>query len=227
MGSWSTWKTGEGKTALINMGYGIELADEQAVCGAICQEFMMSPSLAGMWQAEEETNVRFFGISREEPYETDGSRQKRTDLVIEKYEQQSDGSFMVEKLRSYIEAKRARQYTTKLADGKIETREPQIAAICDDISKLRCRRKAMKGPIYLHLLVWGMCEKDCDYSDDPTELFDLLRERARGSLTGPHLRWLPTKWDPPTPSCTQPVVKRSAWIALAEVDKEGAKEVAG
>ena len=213
------------------MGYGIELADEQAVCAAISQEFMMSPSVTGMWQTEAESSLRFFGISREEPYDIEESQNKRTDLVIEKYERHSDGKLEVEKPRSYIEAKRARLYTTKLADGEVERREPQIEPICADIAKLRHLRESMEEQIYIHLLIWGMYEKDSGKSDEPREFFDLLRRQSRATLTGPHPRWLPTMWDLPTHPCTQPVVKRSAWIALAEVDKpkgrRGADRVRG
>jgi hypothetical protein len=41
------WKMEGQRAAAINMGHGIELADERTVCAAISQEFMTSPSVTG------------------------------------------------------------------------------------------------------------------------------------------------------------------------------------
>ena len=51
-GLWSIgqhWLTNQSEPLLLNMGYGIELADEPTVCAAIIQEYLNSPLVAGVW----------------------------------------------------------------------------------------------------------------------------------------------------------------------------------
>src|SRR6266542_2797570 len=81
------WEMNRLKAQRINMGQGIELADERTVCAAITQEFMNSPSLTGLWTEEkddgsEEQQERYFTIDREKEY-TDNS--KKVDIFIQKY----------------------------------------------------------------------------------------------------------------------------------------------
>src|SRR5262245_43113158 len=66
-GAGRQWNTGPNQTALINMGPGVELADERAVCAAIVQEMMASQSVAGFWQSNDiKPEPRFFSILREQ-----------------------------------------------------------------------------------------------------------------------------------------------------------------
>lgn len=55
------------QTELINMGCGIELAEEESVSAAITQEFLHSPATTGLWinPITNEADHTYFGIERE------------------------------------------------------------------------------------------------------------------------------------------------------------------
>src|SRR5947208_6696271 len=86
-GAGRQWKSGPDRPGVINMGHGLELADERAVCAAIVQEFMTSPSLTGLWQENGRNQLRFFSVLREQPYRasTDPKHPEMVDLIVEKY----------------------------------------------------------------------------------------------------------------------------------------------
>ena len=231
-GAGRQWKMGRDRTPLINMGYGIELVDERVVCAAITQEFMTSPAVSGLWHEEgEKDELRFFGITREEKYESSGqqSRPERVDLVIEKYEPGSEERLEVLKPRSFIEAKRARLWQVNLASGDVKPGQPQITEICQDIEKLQreqtTKLNKKKETIYIHLLFWGIYEEDSNgaratFADHPREFFETIKDRSKASLEGSYVRWLPTRWDNPSeenPETRWPMVRRGVWIALAEI----------
>lgn len=229
-GAGRQWRSGPDRPSVINMGHGLELADERAVCAAIVQEFMSSPSLTGLWQEEARSELRFFGVLREQPYKAsaDPKRPEMVDLIIEKYEHK-DGIFDVFKPRSFIEAKRARLWQVDLAHGKARPgRRPQLDAVVHDIEKLRREREARLRDgerIYLQILVWGIYDEagngsPSKHSDHPDDFFNTLSQKSEAVLEGPYARWLPIRWETSTNVGTRnPVVTRSAWIALAEVDK--------
>jgi hypothetical protein len=222
------WKTGPGRPDHINVGPGIELADERAVCAALTQEFMVSPSLTGLWENEGKTDVRFFAISREQLYKWPEAKQRKmVDLLIEKYEQTSLGKFEVIKPRSLIEAKRARLWQIDLETGDVSAGSPvtQISAVIEDVARLKEEREAWEQEdkrVFLHLLVWGVYGDDSNHSlDHPLAFFQEVRKKSGARLDGPYVRWLPTKWDPPenVEESGHPIVRRSVWVALAEVDR--------
>lgn len=230
-GAGRQWKIGPHNVADINMGHGVELADERTVCAAISHEFMVSPSVTGMWQEEGQSDLRFFGIQREQRYSTPApsGRARLVDLVVEKYEHKSNGYFVVDKPRSYIEAKRVRVWRADLKTAAVEVEGTQTDRIVADINKLREERKILleKGEtIFIHLLIWGIYQdtpdgKSAERSDDPFAFFTDLRTKTDATLEGPYVRWLPIKWDNPTPDSKTrvPVVSRFAWVALSEIDR--------
>jgi hypothetical protein len=214
------------------MGYGLELADERAVCATIVQEFMTSPAVSGLWreQGAPKPKPRFFGISREEQYLTSSSedRPEMADLVIEKFEEQKNGTYNVSKPRSFIEAKRARLWRMDLKSGKVSRGARQTRKICGDIEKLvresAERKKRRMEEIFVHVLVWGIYEEDLNgkplkSADHPKEFFDEVEKKSGAELRLHGVRWLPTKWNSPTEGCPQ--IQRTSWIALCEID--GAK----
>ena len=101
------WEMKRLKARRLNTGKGIELADERAVCAAITQEFINSPSLTGLWVEEkgQPNQQRYFTVDREKQY-TDKS--KKVDIFIQKYTLE-DGKPVLVPEPSFIEAKRARR----------------------------------------------------------------------------------------------------------------------
>jgi hypothetical protein len=217
------------RTELINMGYGIELADERVVCAAISQEFMTSPSVTGLWQDATKSEIRFFGISREHQYASVSEKGAYLfgDLMIEKFEKSAD-VFQVNQPRSLIESKRVRLWKPDLVTGNVTEEGRQTARICDDIVKLRRERDALRNDgkdVFLHVLLWGIYEEEENgrptaTSDEPIAFFDELRNRVGGTLDHPNLRWLPLRW---TDSGRNPIVRRSLWVALSEIDNPNAE----
>jgi hypothetical protein len=239
-GAGRQWKMGRDRTPLINMGYGIELADERAVCAAITQEFMTSPAVTGLWHEEgAEDELRFFGITREEKYESSDqkSRPERVDLVLEKYEPGSEGKLEVQEPRSFIEAKRARLWQVNLATGDVQPGPQQMTEICEDIVKLKREQAARldkkNEKIYIHLLVWGIYEESpngeqATFADHPHEFFEKIKNTSKTSLEAPYARWLPMRWETPSggnPAKRCPSVSRAAWIGLAEIGEGGGDAV--
>ncbi len=229
-GAGRQWKTGPGKSSVINMGHGVELADERAVCAAIVQEFMSSPSVTGLWQEDGQVQLRFFSVLREQPYKASGDPKhpEMVDLVVEKYECQND-KLDVYKPRSLIEAKRARLWKVDLAKGTAKPGKMQTNAVCDDINNLLRERRERTESIFIHVLVWGLYEEDSNgkpvrFADHPDEFFSKLRQKTEVSLEGPFVRWLPIRWETAPRSSVKskrrnPLVTTSAWIALAEIDR--------
>lgn len=228
-GAGHQWKTGPGRPALINMGHGAELADERAVCAAITQEFVSSPSLTGLWEDDDGAEVRFFTVSREQNYRLahETGQRQWVDLMIEKYEQTTPGVFDVRRPRSLIEAKRARLWQVDLKNGTVSPGAPQVDAVCRDIEKLQAERNAWQqdgDKVYLHVLVWGVYEDDAGgaparFADHPTSFFEDVRRGSNARLAGPYVRWLPTKWEFGAATPGNPTVRRSLWLAIAEVDR--------
>jgi hypothetical protein len=207
----------------LNMGPGIELADEPTVCAAITQEFANSQFVAGIWQERKsESDVsegeRFWQIDREQCYE--GS-QERVDICIQRYERKRLGE--VPEPTSgppvFIEAKRARRWSAQISTGSLKRSEYLTSEIKNDIEKLR--REMESRRVYCHLLVWNIYESP---SDGPLEFFERLQASC---VTVHQVRWLPIAWTCPTyvESVVDwkpylPEVNKWLWIALAEVLRE-------
>jgi hypothetical protein len=78
----------------------------------------------------------------------------------------------------------------------------------------------------MHVLIWGIYDEGpngmpSQYSDDPVDFMKELRQKTAGTVEEPHVRWLPTVWECATEGAASrnPVVHRSVWIALSEIDK--------
>ena len=207
-GAGRQWITDADRAPLINTGYGIELADERAVCAAIVQELMTSPAAAGYWREDGDLEFRIFAPDREEEYKTPSEKgyTQKVDLYIEKYEPTEPcgkGKLKVRQPPSFIEAKRAQRWTIDLGSWEkgeeaVKLEERQTTKICADIKKLhrerenRWNRKGhRKDKIYTHVLVWGTYGEDpkngkpLSFSDHPYTFFDEIKKELRNRDTTP------------------------------------------
>jgi len=226
---------------LMNMGYGIELADELAVCAAIVQEFMTSPALTGLY----ENKLRFFAVDRERKYlslpdiakgkgrtKKRKQRRQRADLVIEKHEKQPDGSFAVNEPRTWIEAKRSHLWRCDLGTGHAWPYKNQLKDICKDVKKLvrerehreekahgKLEEEQKRIKIYTRILIWGTYERNPELEHPSRYLLTLesmLNNDGYRFARKPSVKWLPTFWEGVAIDLF-PSVTRAAWVALAEV----------
>lgn len=217
------WMRNKPEPHLLNMGHGIELADEPTVCAAITQEFANSQFVAGAWIEEDlESDVfegeRFWRIDREQYYE--GS-QERVDICIQRYKRnQLSEEPVASGNRVFIEAKRARRWSTQISTGSLEPTSALVHRVKEDVEKLRCEMKTQqdKGTeVHCHLLVWNIYENP---SDAPLEFFKKLQDP---DVVVHQVRWLPISWTCPTyeeviaGTVEPPRVTKSLWVALAEV----------
>jgi hypothetical protein len=241
-GAGRQWSTNRNRVATINQGRGVELADERAVCAAISQEFMTSPSAAGLWRTDEKADFRFFGIKREERYSPSAKKKNKdepkekkkdsprwVDLIVEKYTKDPESNdFFHDPVKYppvYIEAKRARRWLVNLKTGNTTAAKGrQTTDICADIMKLTKERETQTQRIFIYILVWGVYEEGKKPGDHPATVFTEIRNKigGRAVVGSPLTRWLPTKWTDPEPASEQmeqPRVQRSVWIALSEIDR--------
>lgn len=205
----------------INMAHGIELAEEVSVCAAITQEFMASPSVAGLWEYKKNVNEdRYFSIEREKKY--DGN-DNRVDIFIQKYKRdkkKDKDTYKPVAKPSFIEAKRASRWTMK--EGKVEGRPRTLTdKVKRDIEKLRKEmehRKAKKNAdeIYCHLLVWGVYKENSKTLCSPEIFFQKLNDKDI-KMHKP-VKWLPLVWEVSKKDDNKINVTKSLWIALWEVE---------
>lgn len=216
------WKMRRENTKKINMAHGIELADEPSVCAAITQEFMNSPSVAGLWEDKGQIEDMYFGIEREIHYTFD--KDKRVDIFLQKFKRNKIGDLVPDKdkLPSFIEAKRACLWSMNLSTGKVTGPSSQHGAVKTDIEKLReemnYRGAHNYDPVLCHVLVWGVYKEDSEKLCSPIAFF----EKVGDSNIQLHKRvkWLPLVWDVSGKEGTNINVTRSLWIALAEVNRD-------
>jgi hypothetical protein len=175
------WKMGRQLAERINTGQGIELALETSVCAAITQEFIGSPSLAGLWveqgpDGKPDHEVRYFMIDRETKYLT--GEKKRVDLFVRKFipkDGKPGGELIPVRLPSFIEAKRAHLWTADIKTGEATHQRSQIKDVQADVQKLKdeilYRRTLAEGEhIRGHVLVWGV-HGVVEHQDHPVEFF--------------------------------------------------------
>lgn len=212
------------KARKLNMGPGVELADEVSVCAAISQEFLSSPSLTGLWTEQggsgtQQKELRFFAVDREKFYT---GTTEEVDLFVQKYEIRDPKLDPVPiDNPSFVEAKRAQLWKPNISDGTAKPYGSQYGAIRKDIAKLRSelavRSNAGHPPIYCHVLVWGICS-DPQSDDHPVKFF----EKFDQDVVLQQVRWLPIEWTSPgiddlKPDMPLPEVAKALWVALAEV----------
>lgn len=226
-GLWSLghpWLNRNCNPTLLNIGPGIELADELTVCASITQEFINSQLSSGAWipenlESDVEAGPRFFRIDREKLY-MDG--RKRVDICLERhFLDQGSGKTHIADPPVYIEAKRARRWQSEISTGEVRASKLNLTKIREDIEKLRNEARELKSnekEIYTHLLVWNVFKKK---SDSPTAVFRKINDH---NLFIHQLKWLPLSWTSlsleksENKAIMQPEVNKSLWIALAEVD---------
>jgi hypothetical protein len=215
------WQMNRFKAARMNMGHGIDLADERTVCAAITQEFINSPSMTGFWieeHGEKKQEERYFTVDREANYQRYPN--KKVDIFIQKFAKQSKDKLEPDKLEpvelpAFIEAKRARLWTSDIPNGTVRSGDIQDKAIRKDIRKLRAemkfRNRLGKTAIRCHLLIWGLTI----YGEDQTPALGPEAFFKQFKLVTLHChRWLPIKW---TQDQSPPKVEEALWVGLAEV----------
>lgn len=216
------WQMNRLKARRLNMGQGVELADERMVCAAITQEFINSPSLTGLWieesrNGQRQEEERYFTINREMEYT---NKTKKVDIFIQKYVKKNGTDLKPVRNPSFIEAKRARRWVPDILDGTANREGLQHSAIQKDIEKLRYEMMNRKpeDSINCHVLVWGLyTEKSKE--DHPLKFF----ENFDDSVKMHQLRWLPIEWTCPSlqdiKDCKVeiPKVDAALWVALAQV----------
>jgi len=215
------WEMNRFKAGRLNMGHGIELADERTVCAAITQEFITSPSLTGLWVEEradgKHTEERYFTIDREKKY-TDNS--KKVDIFIQKYARKNkDKEPTPVEEPSFIEAKRHRLWVPDIISGEAKRGNyPQKDKVQEDIERLRKEMEAQEETIHCHVLVWGLYDGISE-EDHPVKFF----KKFDNDVKIHQLRWLPTEWGSPTIENLKaedikiPLVNKALWIVLSEV----------
>lgn len=211
------WKMRRENTEKINMAHGIELADEPSVCAAITQEFMNSPSVAGLWEDKGQTKDMYFGIEREKAYKFD--KFKRADIFLQKFKRNKKGDFDPVKCPSFIEAKRARLWSMNLSTGKARMSRSQHGDVKDDIKKLRKEMsyRVSQGleQVLCHILVWGVYDKSRKTLCSPEAFFAKVGDADIEMHK--RVKWLPLVWDVSKKADNNIKVTKSLWIALAEV----------
>jgi len=216
------WQMDRLKAHRLNMGQGIELADERTVCAAITQEFINSPSLTGLWIEENRNGQlnkeeRYFTINREMEY-TD--KTKKVDIFIQKYVKKNGKNIVPVKIPSFIEVKRSRRWVPEILEGIANREELQQSAVQKDIEKLRAEMmiRNSENPINCHVLVWGIYEESSK-EDHPIKFFDYFDNFVKVH----QLRWLPLQWTCPSlqnilsSKINIPKVHAALWVALAQV----------
>lgn len=213
------WEMNRLRARRLNMGQGIELADERTVCAAITQEFINSPSLTGLWveegqESDQTKEERYFTIDREMEY-TDKS--KKVDIFIRKYRLANNKELIPVIRPSFIEAKRARRWVPDVKTGTARRESLQHQEVQKDIDKLRAEMIHTED-IHCHVLVWGVYQNESE-EDHPLKFFENFDDYVRLH----QLRWLPVEWTCPSTEDIQhgqiriPAVKAALWIALAQV----------
>lgn len=205
----------------LNTGRGIEYAEEAAVCSAIISEFVHSQYTSGIWIEENrkidvEANFRYYRIAREMPYP---NSTKRADIYIERVDPQQGAKIGKP---SYVEAKRAYVWTTKLGDQKPQPPSCQLGDVIDDIKKLREGLRGYESSTRKYLLVWNVAE--IDKTDGFPKLF--LDKLAEPHATLRQVRWAPLSWDDydvekGCRNSTLLSVKRAIWVMMVEIDSDG------
>jgi hypothetical protein len=209
----------------LNLGPGIELADELTVVAAIVQECLNSPLLMAAPPSTEpgRSGQRYWRIQRECRYDDETLR--RADLVVTLYE---DVGGRPQALHPpvHVEAKRLHYWTPDFETGTstLGTKNTAASRVRDDICKL-CD-SVREG--YGYLMIWdvwrgpnappgALGEEHLGTDNTPSHFAESLddpRLRLREA------RWLPLSWRHQDSSSTfkgPPTVDRFLWIALIEI----------
>ncbi len=166
-GPWALGSDGEQTVDAVKRlnEFGIEFADERAVCAAITQEFVASRAASGLRGSDGKE--RFFEIEREvfETLKLKDGKKKFVDIVVKRRDGVSAFNWTL------IEAKRARRWTVDLRTGKRRKRRPTHEEVAEDVCALE---NLLTAQTYAYVLVWG---RDDDSSW--TEYFGDVRKQVK------------------------------------------------
>lgn len=201
----------------LNVGRGIELADERVVCGQILLELATSRITSNIhFIANEAANIRVGRRTFEYDHEAHvGDRY--VDLVFkredeERHEQQHDEKkHRARKFgRIYIQAKRARRWKIEPLTGNASPGLPLVDEIRDDVKKLKEVRDHLGDEeAYFYVLVWGSTMDQ----RTPAGMLDGIPEHGAPRRA---FRWLPLCWGAGDWD-KSPDVTAWLWVALLEV----------
>lgn len=196
----------------LNVGRGIELADERVVCGQILLELATSRITSNIHFVENDATKSSAGRRTfEYDHETHvGARY--VDLVFKREDEPQDGQQPRARKfgRIYIQAKRARRWKIAPLTGDASKGALLVGDIRDDVQKLKDVREHLGDEeAYFYVLVWGSTTdgrspdgmlQGISEHDDPRRAF----------------RWLPLCWDGGEWN-RNPNVTEWLWVALLEV----------
>lgn len=133
--------------SLLTCSPGAAFADEPSVCAAIVQEFMASRFVSGGWIAGSPSKRikrgrRYYRIVREALY-PDGLSDERADLRLERIDPAIDKPTG---RSTFLEAKRAFQWTTHLIDRRIVVKSLRNG-VRSDVEKVRTHLVASNGKL--------------------------------------------------------------------------------
>ena len=223
----------------INMGNGIELADERLVCAAISQELISSRHSTGVYFESSKTKGsenarRYYKLERE--VKVPGGKQS-IDLISQRMDPADPNGDIYKK--SLIEAKRGRKRKARYDGKEAKPGNYQYNAVAIDIFKLIDNRMGFKvnneNP-NMYVLVWDAVS----YSETEKTAYTFLKEvkeklitidSARTSDEGHDrkigkitllmrdVKWLPLSWiDPEKDSELLNLNVQSAlWLMLVEI----------
>lgn len=209
---YSVWLSGSGaneRLASLNMGPGVELADERAVCAAITQELV----------ARRTSGRKTWLIDREAAYShrpsSNGSQ--KVDIAVRRISRRSNRY-----ATAFIEAKRAALWAVDIHSGSANCTSIQKARVAADIDKLvreKAYRRRKRQSILIHILVRGTFSEI-----QPLPFFRTVCPlvNSKGTLCVHQMRSFPLSWEVPLQSdllreITPPPLTRALWIALAEI----------
>lgn len=196
----------------LNVGPGIELADERVVCSQILIELATSRITSEVHFPEQRIGDQL-SAARGRTFEFDREKYEAhigyVDLV---FRRSNDGARTFGHI--YIEAKRARRWMFDAVTGEAsKSTSPLTDEVAGDIRKLRKVAKSLKKgeEAYFYVLVWGSTD------DDPSP--DAMLRAIRGTYPDGRFacRWLPLSWDAGSWTGPPAAVRSWLWLALMEV----------
>ncbi len=202
----------------LNRGPGVAYAGEVTVCAAISQQFIHSRYASGVYFNADvgrsvEAGYRYFSIGRELPYPAEkGEKAKAVDLVCCRIND-ADGTRI--EPATWIEAKRAFLWSSKLDGTPDGNPTPLTGKVRDDIDKLR---EQAPGNVHRYVLVWNVADDAFpDTKVTPAEFIEMV---AKPGLTLRESRMLPltdNAYKSSDASFKERTATRWLWVLMAEV----------
>jgi hypothetical protein len=207
----------------LNVGLGVELADERLVCLEICKEFTFAGSSTGYWVNDDQSadvarGQRLWEMHAEFPYRRASGC---VDLCVWRNVVNASGATeKYDNTEVFIEAKRAVRWTTSIEAAPTSERgQSQVSEVRADVEKLLSEmsaRSQQDGKLVGHVLVWGTT---ADQNPSPAKFFEKL---AHPQVEVYRSTWAPlatearsangASWDEAPPR-----IARWLWATLAEI----------